>query len=436
MCSISPAARAAGVSARARRPERRAAALLFAACRAMPRRGSAPRAVSLLGSQRSAHRAAGACFRGAEGAQRNRVGQLTLLQPATLRRAPRMMTLVVPSPTSSSCVRASSIMLCAQQRGRQRQRSEHAHRRRAEAVPLRRGETRRSRAGLRCRRWSARCLRGRRRQRRAGARQRRNASEPPRTALVARRALCRATKRRTAGGVEQHLEHRPRAQRGADDIRHGLRVQRSGALRTRQPCAPDTRADTRACSRRALAAAMLPVCALRPVSRFMFWSAAARERAVSQPATRSSLRGARTQHHDGLPAHGHFGRRRAARCGSFQAPPLAKAEENATGWKPPRLRATWHAPGTCSPPSGASGGRSSTAAAWLRGAAHAARFPAAQAASAHRASSVSASAAAASLRRGSGSARAGASPQLPCPPRCRWLTWPAETAARLCHRLL
>ena len=45
----------------------------------------------------------------------------------------------------------------------------------------------------------------------------------------------------------------------------------------------------------------------------------------------------------------------------------------------------------------------------------------------------SANAAAASLRRGSGRARADASPQLPWPPRCRWLTSPAAIAARLCR---
>jgi hypothetical protein len=109
--------------------------------------------------------------------------------------------------------------------------------------------------------------------------------------------------------------------------------------------------------RRALAAAMLPDCALRPVSRFMFWSAEARERAVSQPAARGVKRGARTQHHDGLPAHGHFGRRRAARCGSFQAPPLAKKGGTRRGGRLRSLCATWHAPGTSSPPSGTRGGR-------------------------------------------------------------------------------
>jgi hypothetical protein len=117
----------------------------------------------------------------------------------------------------------------------------------------------------------------------AGGGRKRNA---PR-ARVTRSAPRRKKRARTAGGVQQHLQHRARAQRRADDVRHSLRhkkTQRRGGGGGGGVCR-DGRKNVSAAARcvlalraarwraRALAAAMLPVCALRPVSRFVFWSA-------------------------------------------------------------------------------------------------------------------------------------------------------------------
>ena len=150
-------------SARARRAEGRAAAEAAAPpaapCRVQPRRAEARHVAPPAAGPGKALGRACAAQRQRASARVRSTDAAVSLPP---RRAPRMMTLVVPSPTSSSCVRASSIMLCDASRARRVSGAAHAQPQpRCAAVPWPPGATRRSRAELRCHHSSAQCLRGR-----------------------------------------------------------------------------------------------------------------------------------------------------------------------------------------------------------------------------------------------------------------------------------
>jgi hypothetical protein len=162
----------------------------------------------------------------------------------------------------------------------------------AQRAPWPPGATRRSRAGWRCRRWSAQCLRGgaasaqprASRQSAAGCVRARACAAPP----EASRSILSIE--RGPSVVRMMSDTACVSERRAESVAACSRMSRRTRARHRRRRVP---ALPRCARARAFAAAMLPVCALRPMSRFTFWSAAqrrARRRAASGLALRMRTR--------------------------------------------------------------------------------------------------------------------------------------------------
>ena len=239
MCSISPAARAPGrVSARSADGGTRHRGGCSAPDRVMPRVAAASRAAPRSASRRGTGEAAGA--RVPPQKQRESARVRSTDAAASARAAARTQDDDARGPV------AHLLVLRARQ-------LDHALRSAAGAA-CQRSSARAAAAGALRRALAAGCdtsisrkialpsfvstMPARtQRQRRRAARQRHRANEPPRVRALGERPARAVTPPRTAGGIQQHLQHRARAQRGADDVRNGLHARSSNAARNRQRCA-------------------------------------------------------------------------------------------------------------------------------------------------------------------------------------------------------